>query len=119
MYKRQELTPLDDEPLVDKNYGDSFEATNLEGQLAALGVGRLIVVGAATDQCVRSTIHGGFVRGYDVTLVSDAHTTEDLTSYGAPTPVDVIAHTNLYWRYQTAPGRTAEVVETKDVSLGP
>lgn len=113
-----ELHPAEGEPLVEKNHGDSFEATALEEELAGLGVGRLVVVGAATDQCVRSTIHGGFVRGYDVTLVSDAHTTEDLTSYGAPSPAEVISHTNLYWRYQTAPGRTAEVVEAKDVGFG-
>ena len=58
-----------------------------------------------------------FVRGYDATLVSDAHTTEDHTTCGAPPPDRVIAHTNLYWGYQTAPGRTAGV-ETKDVDFG-
>jgi nicotinamidase-related amidase len=113
-----ELSPGDTEPLVEKNHGDSFEATTLADQLAGLGVGRLVVVGAATDQCVRSTIHGAFVRGYDVTLVGDAHTTEDLTSYGAPRPEEVIAHTNLYWGHQTAPGRTAAVVDAKDVEFG-
>jgi nicotinamidase-related amidase len=97
---------------------DSFEATTLEDALADLRVGRLMVVGAATDQCVRSTIHGAFVRGYDVTLVGDAHTTEDMTQWGAPPPAAVIAHTNLYWQHQTAPGRTAEVVDAKDVSFG-
>jgi nicotinamidase-related amidase len=113
-----ELSPVETEPLIEKNHGDSFEATTLESSLADLGVGRLVVVGAATDQCVRSTIHGAFVRGYDVTLVGDAHTTGDKTDWGAPPPVDVIAHTNLYWHYQTAPGRTAEVVATKDVDFG-
>lgn len=113
-----ELSPRDTEPLVEKCHGDSFEATTLEAELAGLGVGRLIVVGAATDHCVRSTIHGGFVRGYDVTLVGDAHTTEDLTEWGAPQPAEVIAHTNLYWKYQTAPGRTADVVDARDVDFG-
>ncbi len=83
-----------------------------------LGVGRLIVVGAQTDECVRSTLHGAFVRGYDATLVSDAHTTEDLTEWGAPTPELVIAHTNLYWGNQAAPGRTAGTVKTADVDFG-
>jgi len=86
--------------------------------LSRLGVGRLVVVGAQTDACIRSTLHGAFVRGYDVTLVSDAHTTEDQTAWGAPPADQVIAHTNMYWTYQTAPGRTAGVVETKDVDLG-
>jgi len=112
-----ELTPGEAEPLVEKNYGDSFEATTLEAVLSDLAVGRLVVVGAQTDACVRSTLHGAFVRGYDATLVSDAHTTEDQTEWGAPPPAAVIAHTNLYWSYQTAPGRTAGTVETKDVDF--
>ena len=113
-----ELTPDDAEPLVEKHHGDSFEDTDLETVLSGLGVGRLVVAGAQTDECIRSTLHGAFVRGYDATLVSDAHTTEDLTAFGAPPPDKVIAHTNLYWKYQSAPGRTAGTVETKDVDFG-
>jgi hypothetical protein len=113
-----ELAPADAEPLVEKNYGDSFEDTTLETVLSSLGVGRLVVVGAQTDACIRSTLHGALVRGYDATLVSDAHTTEDQTAWGAPPPDQVIAHTNLYWTYQTAPGRTAGTVQTKDVDFG-
>ncbi len=77
-----ELTPGDAEPLVEKSYGDSFEDTSLETVLSGLGVGRLVVVGAQTDACIRSTLHGAFARGYDATLVSDAHTTEDQTAWG-------------------------------------
>jgi nicotinamidase-related amidase len=113
-----ELNPDEAEPLVEKNYGDSFEDTILENVLSSLGVGRLVVVGAQTDACIRSTLHGAFARGYDATLVSDAHTTEDQTPWGAPPPEQVIAHTNLYWKYQTAPGRTAGTVETKEVDFG-
>jgi nicotinamidase-related amidase len=112
-----ELTPDDAEPLVEKSYGDSFEDTTLETVLSGLGVGRLVVVGAQTDMCIRSTLHGAFARGYDATLVSDAHTTEDLTAWGAPPPEQVIAHTNLYWADQRAPRRTAGTVETKDVDF--
>jgi nicotinamidase-related amidase len=113
-----ELSPADSEPVVQKSYGDAFEDTTLEAELSSRAVGRLVVVGAQTDACIRSTLHGAFVRGYDATLVSDAHTTEDQTEWGAPPPRDVIAHTNLYWTYQTAPGRTAGTVETKDVDFG-
>ena len=113
-----ELSPGEAEPLIEKNFGDSFDDTILEDVLAGLGVGRLVVCGAQTDVCIRSTLHGALVRGYDATLVGDAHTTEDLTAWGAPPPAQVISHTNLYWRYQTAPGRTAGTVETKDVDFG-
>jgi nicotinamidase-related amidase len=113
-----ELTPGDAVPVVEKNYGDSFEDTTLETVLSDLGVGRLVVVGAQTDACIRSTLHGAITRGYDATLVKDAHTTEDMTAWGAPPPDAVIAHTNLYWTYQTAPGRKGGTVETKDVDFG-
>ena len=113
-----ELVPADAEPLVEKEYGDAFEATDLEQVLAGIGVGRLLVTGAQTDACVRSTLHGAFARGYDATLVGDAHTTKDLTEWGAPPPAQVIAHTNLYWSYQDAPGRTAGTVTTEEVDFG-
>lgn len=113
-----ELEPAAHEPIVHKRYGDSFEDTDLEQVLAGQGVGRLVVCGAQTDACVRSTLHGGLVRGYDATLVEDAHTTEDLSPWGAPTPDLVIAHTNLYWDSQRAPGRTAGISRAADVDLG-
>lgn len=107
----------DSEPLVHKQYGDSFEGTDLEDVLAGLAVGRLVVTGAETDACIRSTIHGGFARGYDVTLVSDAHTAGDKTAWGAP-PVDqVVAHTNLYWQFQGGPGKRADVLDADGVDF--
>ncbi|GAB2174900.1 isochorismatase family protein [Dongia sp. agr-C8] len=113
-----ELKPAAGEPLVEKAHGDSFEETALETVLSGLGVGRLVVAGAQTDACIRCTIHGACTRGYDVLLVSDGHTTEDLTEWGAPPPEQVIAHTNLYWAHHTAPGRKAGTAKTADVDFG-
>jgi nicotinamidase-related amidase len=113
-----ELTQDESEPVVHKRYGDSFDDTDLEAVLAQRKVGRLIVAGAQTDACIRSTLHGAIVRGYDATLVSDAHTTEDLSEWGAPAPDKVIDHTNLYWQDHTAPGREAGTVSTDSVNFG-
>jgi nicotinamidase-related amidase len=113
-----ELTQQESEPVVHKRYGDAFDETELEAVLAERKIGRLIVAGAQTDECIRSTLHGAIVRGYDATLVEDAHTTEDLSEWGAPTPDKVIAHTNLYWKHHTAPGRQAGTVSTGTVSFG-
>lgn len=113
-----ELVREESEALVHKNYGDSFEGTDLEDVLAAAGVGRLVVAGAETDACIRSTIHGAFTRGYDVTLVSDGHTASDMTEWGAPPPAVAIANVNLYWQFQSAPGRTAAVTAAADLSFG-
>ena len=112
-----QLQRAEGEALVHKEHGDSFEGTDLERVLATAGVGRLVVTGAQTDACIRSTIHGAFTRGYDVTLVGDAHTTEDLSDFGAPVPAKVISHTNLYWGFHTAPGRTAAVVPAAGVAF--
>lgn len=113
-----ELKLDESEPLVHKRYGDSFEGTDLEQILGERQVGRLVVAGAQTDACILSTLHGAFVRGYDVTLVKDAHTTEDLTEWGAPPPDRVVSHLNLCWSFQSAPGREAAVLSTGDVSFG-
>ena len=132
-----ELTQDPSEPVVHKRYPDAFEETDLEVVLAERKVGRLVVAGAQTDECIRSTLHGAVVRGYDATLVGDAHTTEDLsawgapppdqviahttedlTEWGAPPPVKVIDHTNLYWGNHAAPGRAAGTVSTGSVTFG-
>jgi nicotinamidase-related amidase len=112
-----ELERPDSEPLAQKRHPDSFEDTDLESVLADHGIGRVFVSGAQTDECIRSTLHGAIARGYDTTLVGDAHTTEDQSAYGAPPPDKVIAHTNLYWQYHQAPGRTAGTVATAEVDF--
>ncbi|HWF75175.1 MAG TPA: cysteine hydrolase family protein [Solirubrobacteraceae bacterium] len=113
-----ELERGDDEPLIHKTYGDSFEDTDLEERLAERAVGRLVVAGAQTEACIRSTLHGALVRGYDVTLVSDAHTTEDMREWDFPvTPEQSIAYTNAYWSWADAPGRQGSVEPTAEVEF--
>lgn len=111
-----QLQRRDDEPLVHKAYGDSFEETDLESILAAHAVGKLVVTGAQTDACIRSTLHGALARGYDAVLVEDAHTTEDMREWGAPIgPAEAIAYTNLYWGFSSAPGRAGSTMPAADV----
>jgi nicotinamidase-related amidase len=113
-----ELRRADGEPLVHKHYGDSFEETDLESILADRHVGHLVVTGAQTDACIRSTLHGALARGYDATLVADAHTTEDMRQWGAPIgPADAIAYTNLYWSFSDAPGRSGSTTPTADITF--
>lgn len=113
----KELKALGSEFLIHKCYGDSFEATQLDSILKKEKIDRVVVVGAQTDACIRATIHGAFVRGYETVLVSDAHTTEDLTSFGLPSPEKIIEFTNIYWTWQSAPGRRGEVLMTSEVQF--
>lgn len=113
-----ELQRTEGEPLVHKTYGDSFEDTDLESVLAERKIGRVVVTGAQTDACIRSTLHGALVRGYDTTLVADAHTTEDLRQWGVPIgPEDAIAYTNTYWSFSAAKGRKGETVPTAEIDF--
>lgn len=113
-----ELVRHDNEPLVAKRYGDSFEETELESILRDRKIARLVVTGAQTDACIRSTLHGAVVRGYDTTLVGDAHTTEDMRQWGSPlAPEQAIAYTNMYWSFSDAPGRTCTTVATDEVDF--
>ncbi|MCU1602447.1 MAG: isochorismatase [Frankiales bacterium] len=112
-----ELAIGDGEAVVHKRWGDAFEETDLEQVLASAGVGRLVVTGAQSDACIRSTLHGLVARGYDAILVSDAHTTEDLSQWGGPAPELAIAFTNFYWENTAAPGREIGVVTTASVAF--
>lgn len=114
-----ELHPAAGEPRVDKLYGDAFEGTALAEILDVERIGKVVVTGGQTDFCIRSTLHGAFTRGYDVTLVSDAHSTEGLRAFdpALPAPEQVIAHTNAFWAGQRAPGRTAAVEAADTVSF--
>ena len=70
-----ELVPADGEARVHKEYNSSFEKTSLEDELERLGVSHLALAGAATNWCIRATAYAALERGYDLTLVEDAHTT--------------------------------------------
>jgi hypothetical protein len=109
----------DDEPVVHKHYGDSFEETEVESILAEHQVGRIVVTGAETEACIRSTLHGALVRGYDATLVADAHTTEDMRPWGSPIgPAEAIAYTNLYWSFSNSPDRCGSTLPAGEIDFG-
>jgi nicotinamidase-related amidase len=71
------LDRLEHEPVVAKTYRDSFAGTDLAERLTRDGVGRLVITGAHSDYCVQMTALSAVLHGYDVTLVSDAHTAQD------------------------------------------
>ncbi len=65
------------DPVIDKTRPDSFFETDLADRLAALGATRLILAGNQTEYCVNSTARAAAARGFDVTVVADAHGTFD------------------------------------------
>jgi hypothetical protein len=110
-----ELEPRAGEALVNKQYRSSFESTELESVLADLGAAELIVCGAQTNNCIRHTIHAALERGYDVTLVEDAHTTSDFEwDNGIVTAASIIDEQNASLLKYKLPGRSCTIVPTAD-----
>ena len=100
-----ELSPREGEPVIAKRHQDSFEDTALEETLAGVGASHLVIAGAQSDFCVRTTMQRAAAEGYDVTLVSDAHTTADTEWDGVPISGElIVAHTTLYFSGLRYPG---------------
>ncbi len=113
-----ELHRDDAEPLVHKNHRNSFEATDLESVLAGLNVGKLVVCGAQSNNCIRSTTYGALDRGYDVLLVEDAHTTEDgRWTHGAIPASMVIDEQNRTMMWEDLPGRSSRIAPAAEVQF--
>ena len=70
-----ELEPAPGEPVIAKRFESSFEETPLEAELARLGASHIVLAGAQSNWCIRATAYAALDRGYDLTLVKDAHTT--------------------------------------------
>ncbi|PVE92314.1 cysteine hydrolase family protein [Microbacterium sp. TPD7012] len=112
------LARHDGEPLVRKSYRDAFAETDLRETLDRLAVTHLVLAGAQSDFCVRTTMQRAAAEGYDVTLVGDAHTTVDAEWDGVPISGEqIIAHTNMYFSGLRYPGQTFAVARHDAVDL--
>jgi len=113
-----ELSPLPSETKVRKTFRSSFEETNLEEVLNTLGVSHLYVCGAETNNCVRHTSHTALEKGYDLTLISDAHTTTGFEWDGyIVDAARVIDEQNTNFMQYSLPGRTARAVPVAELSF--
>jgi len=114
-----ELVPADGEPLVDKAFNSAFEQTGLESALASLGATHIVLAGAATNWCIRATAYAALERGYDLTLVSDAHTTETMKLENGVTIAagDVVQELNIAMTWLAYPGRRNATATAADVSF--
>ncbi len=117
------ITPREGEPVVAKRYPDAFADTDLGDTLRGLGARHLVICGAQTDACIRTTTQRALAEGYDMTLVEDCHTTEDamfdLTD-GEKVEISakqIVAHTNLYIWCLTYPDVQATIAPHDQVVL--
>ena len=114
-----ELVPAGGERLIHKEFNSSFEQTRLENELADLGATHIALAGAATNWCIRATAYGALERGYDLTLVSDAHTTESMKLDNGMTIAagDIVEELNIAMTWLAYPGRKSGTACAEDVSF--
>lgn len=114
------LSPAPGETLIHKHFNSSFEETCLDDELARLSVSHIVLAGTATNWCIRATAYGALDRGYDLTLVSDAHTTETMEFTDGTTveAADVVRDLNTTMQWVSYPGRKSAVAPAADVDFG-
>jgi nicotinamidase-related amidase len=112
-----ELIPAEGEPVIHKHFNSSFELTTLEDHLAKLGATHVVLAGAATNWCIRATAYGALDRGYDLTLVKDAHTTGSTELEGGVTihAADIVQDLNITMTWLSYPGRKNGAAPAEEV----
>lgn len=114
-----ELKPLAGELRVDKRHPSSFEDTSLASTLQALGVNHVVLAGAQTNWCIRATAYAALERGYDLTLLKDAHTTESIDlGDGTRLEASTLIHDlNIVMRWLSYPGRRNAVATVDELDF--
>jgi nicotinamidase-related amidase len=112
-----ELVPGSGEALIHKHFNSAFEQTPLEQQLAHCGATHVVLAGASTNWCIRATAYAALERGYDLTLVRDAHTTGTMELDGGVRieASVVIEELNLAMAWLSYPGRKNDTATAESV----
>ena len=114
-----ELSPAEGELRIYKQFNSSFEQTALEETLARLGATHIVLAGAATNWCIRATAYGALDRGYDLTLIQDAHTTETMEfADGAKIEAaDIVRELNIAMKWLSYPGRANGTASSGEIDF--
>lgn len=116
-----ELAPAAGEARVYKHFPSSFEETDLEERLAERGTTHVVLAGAQTNWCIRATAYAALDRGYDLTLLKDAHTTAsiDLGEGSKVEASSMVADLNVTMKWLSYPGRKSGTAGAEEVVFGP
>jgi len=91
-----QVAPRHGEPVVVKNYPNSFVQTDLDELLKSRDASNLVLAGFMTHMCVNSTARGAFNLGYAPTVVAAATATRALPSLGGdPVPAEAMQAASL------------------------
>jgi nicotinamidase-related amidase len=111
-----ELVPAAGEKRVYKRFPSSFEETDLEQSLAQGGTTHIFLAGAQTNWCIRATAYAALDRGYDLTLLKDAHTTAgiELGNGSRVEAPSMVADLNVAMKWLSYPGRKNATTSTEE-----
>lgn len=115
-----ELAPQAGEPVVGKRFNSAFEDSLLDAELAKLGATHIALAGAETNWCIRATAYGAIERGYDLTLIEDAHTANplELANGARIEPAQVIDDLNTAITWLRYPGRSNGTASAQQIDFG-
>lgn len=102
------ITPQHGEQVIEKTTANVFHQTNLDAYLRENGIQELCICGFSTPMCIDATIKVASDRGYQCTLVADAHTTTASPTLSAE---QIINHHNFFLR------NFAAVIPEKDIDF--
>jgi nicotinamidase-related amidase len=112
------LVPAAGETRIYKRFNSAFEQTTLDAELATLGATHVVLAGAETNWCIRATAYGALERGYDLTLVKDAHTAIPIQFDGVSVEArQVVDDLNVTMRWLEYPGRTNRTAAASELDF--
>jgi nicotinamidase-related amidase len=113
------LQPREGEARVGKRFNSSFEQTTLEEELARVGATHVVLAGAETNWCIRATAYGALERGYDLTLVADAHTAApiELADGSRIDVAGIVNDLNVVMTWVSYPGRASAAAGAEEVDF--
>jgi nicotinamidase-related amidase len=114
-----ELSPGEEDVRIYKHYNSAFEETALDEKLAQLGVSHIVLAGAATNWCIRATAYAALERGFDLTLIKDAHTTGTIElENGVKIEAEkIIDELNIVMQWVSYPDRKNRSVPAADLEF--
>ncbi|MBB5018408.1 nicotinamidase-related amidase [Chitinivorax tropicus] len=114
-----ELQPLSEETRINKRFPSSFEETDLAAHLAALGADHIILAGAQTNWCIRATAYAALDKGYNLTIVQDAHTTSaiDMGQGQMIEAASMVNDLNITMKWLTYPDRTTTTATAEELAF--
>ncbi|EAQ67201.1 Isochorismatase family protein [Marinomonas sp. MED121] len=90
---------------------DAFYQTELEALLKSKGITEVVITGAATEFCVDTSLRACLSKGFNVTAISDGHTTANREHLSAE---QIIKHHNWSWENLIIPNVDIKIVTASE-----